>query len=159
MWLSCIEAHKGRVRSVAFSKNLFLLASGAQDHMVKIWSVRGAEDKEPPTLANSFSDHISDVYGVCMSPDGTQVASASSDGTTIVWPSQPSRVQKRVFAGHVGPVLCIAWSPDGTMIATGGQDCTVRLWDAGGADGQVLSVCVCVCVCMYGSMIATGEQD
>jgi WD40 repeat protein/tRNA A-37 threonylcarbamoyl transferase component Bud32 len=77
----------------------------------------------------TLSEHTGTVWNVTWSPDGTKLASASSDGTVRVRDvAGPNEF--RVLTGHTGPVRAVAWSPDGRWLASAGEDRTVRVWDA-----------------------------
>jgi WD40 repeat protein len=74
------------------------------------------------------------VTGVAFSPDGTRLATASSDQTARIWGGANRRI--RVFrkpqvtmTGHAGPVNGMAFSPDGARLATASSDQTARIWD------------------------------
>lgn len=67
------------------------------------------------------------VRGVCWSPNGKLLASASSDKDVIVW-DLANRQEVTRYQKHRGKVRCVCWSPDGRLIASGGRS-TVRLWD------------------------------
>lgn len=69
------------------------------------------------------------VRQVVPSPDGSRVATASSDGTAIVWDVESGR-RLCTLRGHTSSVSSVDWAPGGTRLVTGGLDGTVRVWDA-----------------------------
>ena len=68
------------------------------------------------------------ALAVAFSPDGTRLASGSTDTTVRLWNTTGDRdwvtLQK-----HTGPTNVLAFSPDGKMLASGSTDKTVQLWD------------------------------
>jgi hypothetical protein len=73
--------------------------------------------------------HAGAVSSVCYSPDGTRLASASSDNTVRVWDACTGQ-EALVLRGHTNPVLSVCYSPDGTRLASASLDNAVRVWDA-----------------------------
>lgn len=74
-----VMGHEDGVRSVAFSPDGKLLASGGHDNLVKLWDVAAA--REHATLEG----HETVVTCVAFSPDGKTLASGSSDGEVKLW--------------------------------------------------------------------------
>ena len=62
------------------------------------------------------------------SPDGTQLAAASTDGPVTIFDTKDGAVQ-HPLPGHDDGTNCLAWRPDSLALATGGQDGLVKLWD------------------------------
>ena len=116
--LATLEAHRGRVLSVAFSPGGSILASGSEDGTVRLWDVESR--KQIATLEGS--------YTVVFSPDGSALASGSRDGTVKLWDME-KREQIATLEGHTGRVVSVTFSPDGSTLASGSEDGTVRLWD------------------------------
>ncbi|ETS77183.1 hypothetical protein PFICI_11057 [Pestalotiopsis fici W106-1] len=72
--------------------------------------------------------HEKEVIKLDLSPDLSQIASSSDDGTVKIWDSASGDCV-RTFIGHDGQTGCIFFSPDGKKIASGSSDNTIRIWD------------------------------
>src|SRR6266571_1568091 len=73
------------------------------------------------TLLRPYYGHFGYVYTVSWSPDGTLIASGSSDMTVQVWKAVDGS-GAITYSGHTDIVNTVAWSPDGTLIASGSND-------------------------------------
>ena len=110
-----------------------------------------------------LASHTREVRGVAWSPDGTQLASGSSDGTVRVWDAATGE-ELRVVGNHAGGVMSVAWSPDGTRLASGSADKSLQVWDA--ATGEQLRVLTghtdtvaSVAWSPDGTLLASGSAD
>jgi len=81
--------------------------------------------------------HTRAVNSVAYSPDGSQLASGSSDETIILWNVANSTVERTLQGqqGHTEEVTSVAYSPDGRQLASGSDDETIILWNV--ANGTV----------------------
>jgi len=66
------------------------------------------------------------VRAVVFSPDGTRVATASSDGTARVF--DPTTGVEHARLTHDRPVYAVVFSPDGAWVATASDDGTARVF-------------------------------
>lgn len=125
-----LRGHQGWVPCVAFAPNGKTLATGGQDHTVRLWDV--ATGKETAVLRG----HTDTVQAVAFSPNRRLLATASADGSVRIWEVGTGR-PRAVLLGHLGPdvdgkpmpTYTVAFSPDSRTLASGGADETVRLWE------------------------------
>ncbi len=77
------------------------------------------------------------VTALALSPDGTQLAVAGSDGVARIWTLDGTLLHE--LRGHRFALTDVAFSDDGARLVTGSRDATARIWDArGGALERVL---------------------
>jgi WD40 repeat protein len=79
---------------------------------------------------NRLEGHLADVNSVVFSPDNSLIASASRDGTVILWKANGKKLH--VLKGHSKRVNSVAFSPDSKMLVSGSSDKTVKLWSIDG---------------------------
>jgi len=79
-----------------------------------------------------------DVLAVAISPDGSQLASASWDSNVRLW-DVVTGVLLLTLVGHTSYVNAVVFSPDGSQLASGSGDGIMRIWDAAtGASLRIL---------------------
>lgn len=114
------------VRSVCFSPDSTVLATGAEDRTIKLWDVQGG------TIKHNLQGHSLDIYSLDYSRDGRLIVSGSGDRHVKVWDAESGKLLHNLGADDVGPkdgVTSVAFSPDGRFVAAGSLDRVVRIWD------------------------------
>ncbi len=126
--LATLPRRTDSMRSVAFSPDGHLLATGGDDHLVGIWDV--TNPRHPTELA-TLTGHTDTVRSVVFSPDGHFLATGSLDHTARLWDVTDPRhpVGIATLTDHSNAVRSVVFSPDGHTLATGSNDDTIRVWD------------------------------
>ena len=150
--------HTAGVRSVSFSSDGTLLASGASNGTIFVWDVDTGEKVE--TLAGQGG-----IISLSFSPDSTLLAWSSfgSSSRVFVWDVETGeRVQTLV--GHTDGVHSLSFSPDGSLLAVGTRDGRVFLWDV--AVGERVETLIghtdwveSVAFAPDGSLLASASSD
>ena len=104
-----------------------MLAAGVgPDGLVKVWIT--TTGYEVITLSQMEGGHSSWVESVAFSPDGSLLATASLDGTAMIWELARGRLLY-TLSEHAAGVRDLAFSPNGRWLATLGDDWVVMLWE------------------------------
>ncbi|MCA9212338.1 MAG: protein kinase [Planctomycetales bacterium] len=85
-------------------------------------------DVQSGTQKANLRGHVLQLTEFIFSQDGRRGASASLDGTAIIWDLE-STSPIATMRGHESIVHGVAFSPDGRQLATCSQDRSVRIWD------------------------------
>ena len=110
--------HKG-VKSISFSPDGNLFASGGTDNIIKVWAVATGQNIHTLT-------HKSWVYSVAFSPDGKTLASGSLDATLKLW--DVATGTELVTIQKQSSIADVAFSPDGKTLACIAHR-KITLWD------------------------------
>lgn len=75
-----------------------------------------------------LAGHTSAIIAVAFSPDGTTIATGSSDNSIRLWDSNTGEHIK-TLEGHTDALHSVAFSPDGKTLISGDQARSLLVWD------------------------------
>ncbi|KAG6907765.1 hypothetical protein DXG01_007478 [Tephrocybe rancida] len=116
------------IRSVRFSPDGKLLATGAEDRQIRIWDIAKKR------IRNIFVGHTQEIYSLDFSLDGRFIISGSGDKTARIWDmhddsSKVLTINDTDSLNNDAGVTSVAISPSGQLVAAGSLDTIVRIWD------------------------------
>src|SRR6185295_6916834 len=88
-----IDVHPGWLKAFALSPDGALLATGARDAVVRLWST--ADGK----LVRELKGHGRDVYSAAFHPDGKSLATGDYDGKILHWEVATGKLVRTLDAG------------------------------------------------------------
>jgi WD40 repeat protein len=113
--------HQGAVRAVTWSPDGALLASGADDTKVFIWSMDGTVQQ---TLA-----HPASVRALAWSADGKRLVTGANTQITF-FRAQDGKVLARPNQRHTGQITGLSWAThDPMQVVSGGVDRRAIVWN------------------------------
>ena len=118
--LLAFEAHPTWIQDIEYSRDgALLVTAGRQDHTARTW------DAQTGAARRSFIGHTDNLMRAALSPDGSQVATASVDNTARLWEESSGELLRVIR----GPAYSAEFSPDGvSLFTTGLREYAVR-WD------------------------------
>ncbi|KAI2631854.1 vegetative incompatibility protein HET-E-1 [Hypoxylon sp. NC1633] len=126
-WSPCLqtlEGHSNWVRSVAFSPDSKLIASGSGDKTIRLWSMDTGES------LHILEGHESRVSLVAFSADSKRITSISDDCTVRIWSTDAGDLLRTLncFSTDSAKANSMAFSVDHELIAFGHDNGMVRLF-------------------------------
>jgi WD40 repeat protein len=127
------------IRTLAFSPDNRLLASGGEDKLIHTWSAENGK------AYDTFSSHGSNVVSLTYTMDGTLI-SAGQDKKILLWGGFENwKLERKIGNGDdaeilIDRVLALDFSRDGQWLATGGgvpsRSGQIKIWNT--VDGRLL---------------------
>jgi len=115
--------HKDGITCVKFHPNYPVIASSAEDALIKIWDAdTGLEER-------TMAGHQDAVQCIAFHPKGIAIASCSADMMIKVWDTEEYKCIK-TLQGHDHNISGITYSRDGSQLISCSRDKTIRVWDA-----------------------------
>jgi len=119
------QAHPVWMRAAALSPDGSLLATGARDGVVRLWSTVDGK------LVQELKGHARDVYSAAFHPDGTSLATGDYDGKILHWEIATGKLLRTIdapglitrneeFLCDVGGVRALAFDAQGGRLAASG---------------------------------------
>ena len=128
-----LESHRDTINCVAFHPTFSSIASGSDDHTIKIW------DWELGELEKTIKGHTRAVLDVDYGGPrgGCLLASCSSDLTIKLWDPADDYQNIRTLIGNDHSVSAIRFIPSGApgapssgnLLVSASKDKTLRIWD------------------------------
>ena len=114
---------KPNIRSVALSPDGRFLATGCDDHKVRVFDIQSGQ------LNISPIEHPGLIFSVSFSPDGLFLASGCSDKCARIFEVSSGKVTMN-SGENGGWIRAVCFSPDGELLVTGSEDKFARIYAA-----------------------------
>ncbi|MDQ7821605.1 MAG: caspase family protein [Candidatus Eremiobacteraeota bacterium] len=125
------NGHIDGITSCAFNPQGTIIATASKDETAKLWDAKSG--KLIATMAGHrwVEDDIpysSGLYSLAFSPDGSTLATGSSDTTIRLW-SVTTGKTVATLKGHKEKITALLFLPDGNTIVSGSEDNSVKFWN------------------------------
>lgn len=161
-----MTGHETPVSAVMYLPGGTRAVSGAADGSIIEWDIDPTSatfGQEMRRFGEGRRGHTKDVNDIIMHPNGTQLLSASSDETIILWNIDDASVEK-TYSDQKSAILSIDFTQDGTQFVSAPINGVIILWDTESGDvlsrytGHVGAVNA-VAFAPNDSLIISGGQD
>lgn len=116
-----LSGHEASVRSLAYSGDGAVLASGDRDSKIWLWDTNG-------TQLDLLNAEAGAILALVFSPTGTQLVSGDFDGNVKIWTVTTGRVENEM-PHYPSAVRTLMFNAEGTLIIVGYDDGAIGLWD------------------------------
>lgn len=155
-----LNGHSDWVRSVVYSPDGHLIASGGRDNTIILWDADTYQKVGQPLVG-----HTDWINALAFSPDGKVLASAGRDSEIRLWDIESQKPIGEPLLGHEQEIRSMTFAPHDTLLVSAGEDGTIRLWDT--ESGQEVrepleghgDEVYAVAISPDGSILASGNDD
>lgn len=116
------ESNAG-VRTLAFSPDGIYLASGMENHIIRLWNL------ETQAEVRTFNGHTNVILSLSFSQNGQQLLSSSGDNATRQWRVDTGEEMRRL-KGLTNAIRCSIFSVHEKHVVSCSIDGTTRIWNA-----------------------------
>ena len=120
--IGVLKGHHAGVRTISFSPDGNMLASGSNDSTIKIW------DTLTHQCVATLEGHHGGIWSVSYSGDGRFIISGSYDRSIRIWDTHTYKCLN-ALKKHTNWVRALAFSPTNLFFASSGEDEIIYLWD------------------------------
>jgi WD40 repeat protein/energy-coupling factor transporter ATP-binding protein EcfA2 len=106
--------------SFNYQKNVVAAGTGNNQGAIYLWNINTGKQ------INSLRGHNAKITGISFSSDGSQMASASYDGSVCLWNMDDLNTLPVVFDEHGTWVTSVGFSPDDRYVISGDKDGNLR---------------------------------
>ncbi|CAH1796678.1 unnamed protein product [Owenia fusiformis] len=111
-----LEGHNDRIMAMDYSNGI--LATGSDDHSVRLWNASTGKCIKDIKTGHSVS---------ALKFQGSYLVTGSYNATTTLWNSHTGE-ERGLYAGHVGAVFALDFNKDMDLLVTGSADSFTKLW-------------------------------
>lgn len=131
--MSTLRTHRDYVRSLAYARDVEMVASGGLDKLLYLWDI-GTLTKltalNNTVTTSSLAGNKESIYSLAMNPSGTILISGSTEKVLRIY--DPRTCQKIMkLKGHTDNVKAVVVNRDGTECVSASSDGTIKLWSIG----------------------------
>lgn len=117
------NAHNKGCSAIAMTSNCKILVSGGIEGQVRVWRIEPMNQR----LIGVLKEHYAPITSVVINTFDTEIVSASSDGSCIIW--DLVRLQRRhVLFAHT-QFNCATFLPNAVQVLTAGSDKSISYWE------------------------------